>query len=60
MKPYGKDFEGRHLRDYPDKADIEELGLPSRYGKQKSKNRRTSRRFLKKKARKAWRQQIEE
>ena len=37
---------------YPDKADIAHFGLPSKYGKQKSKSKKATRRIWKKKARK--------
>ena len=53
MKPYGRNHELTRCRDWPDKADAVSLGLPSRYGKLKSKGKRQARRLYKKAARRA-------
>lgn len=53
MKPYGYEHEIRGVRgDYMDVGDIAELGMPSRFGKQSTKVRKTTRKFYKKAARK--------
>jgi hypothetical protein len=58
MKPYGANHEGPNVRVNPDKADISELGLPSRRGRLKSRHRRSTRRIYKKKERQAARRRI--
>ena len=51
MKPYGQDHESSNVRISPDKADIAHLGLSSKHGKQRSKSKRTTRRYWKRKVR---------
>ena len=53
MKPYAQNYEPSNVRDFPDKGDIQQLGLSSKHGKQRSKNKRSVRRMWKKLARAA-------
>ena len=57
MSPYGLyvSREGKARQQYMDVADISVTGAPSRYGKQRSRKRRSIRRTMKKRARRTWR-----
>lgn len=56
MKPYGYQHEPSGIRDWPDVADGQELGLPSKHGK--IKKRKAKRRFKRKTERQKTRQKI--
>jgi len=61
MKPYGSDHEPKNVRNsYPDQADVKHLGLSSKHGKQRSKGKRSVRRYWKKIARKFWKKCLSE